>query len=133
MASETTTEKAEAPPVVRTDGAPWRRNLRQPWRPGQSGNPKGRPSHRRLFEEALARAVTEKADAIVAALVNRALEGDARMMAALLDRLVPRINRHELDAASAPTKLVISWAGEPTLRNELLPEAKRTGHELGGL
>ena len=31
------------------------------------------------------------------------------MMAILLDRLVPRITRHELDVADAPTKIVLTF------------------------
>jgi len=103
MATVTTTETAEALPVLSSAVAPGRRNLRPPWRPGESGNPKGRASHRRLFEEALARAVTQNAEAIVDALLRRAIAGDARMMTALLDRLTPRIARHELDVEGAGT------------------------------
>jgi len=98
-----------AAPVLSTDVAPGRRNLRPAWKPGQSGNPKGRAPYRRLFEEALARAVTENAEALAATLVKMAVGGDPRMMAILLDRLVPRITRHELDAAGAPTKIVLTF------------------------
>jgi len=108
MANEMTTETAE--PVGCTGGSPGCRNLRPPWPKGVSGNPRGRPSYRALFEEALARAVTENAEALVEALVSRALAGDAAMMRALLDRLAPRITRHELDAADAPTSMVITFA-----------------------
>jgi len=111
--------------VGHTVNAPLRtRGLRPPWRPGESGNPKGRPSHRKLFEEVLARAVTENAEAIVDALVSRALDGDGRMMTALLDRLVPRITRHELDAADAPTSMVIRFE-KPEREALALPSAKR--------
>ena len=97
--------------VVLTGRAPGGRgNLRPPWRPGESGNPKGRPSNRKLFEEALGRAVVEHAEAIVEALVRRAIEGDGRMMTALLDRLVPRVTRHEVDADGAPSRMVIEFA-----------------------
>ena len=97
--------------VVLTGRAPGGRgNLRPPWRPGESGNPKGRPSNRKLFEEALGRAVVEHAEAIVEALVRRAIEGDGRMMTALLDRLVPRVTRHEVDADGAPARMVIEFA-----------------------
>ena len=97
--------------VVLTGRAPGGRgNLRPPWRKGESGNPKGRPSNRKLFEEALGRAVVEHAEAIVEALVRRAIEGDGRMMAALLDRLVPRVTRHEVDADGAPSRMVIEFA-----------------------
>jgi len=111
--------------VGHTVNAPLRtRGLRSPWRPGESGNPKGRPSHRKLFEEALARAVTANAEALVATLVKMALEGDARMMTALLDRLVPRMQRHELHAADAPTSMVIRFE-KPEREALALPSAKR--------
>lgn len=102
--------QAGAAPVRFTGRARGRANLRPPWKPGQSGNPKGRPSHRRLFEEAFARAVTERAEELVEALVSRAIAGDASMMRALLDRLVPRIDRHEIEATEAPTRIVLTWA-----------------------
>ena len=101
--------QAGAAPVRFTGRARGRANLRPPWKPGQSGNPKGRPSHRRLFEEALARAVTERAEEIVEALVSRAIAGDVGMMRALLDRLVPRIDRHELETANAPSRIVLTF------------------------
>lgn len=108
MESEITTETAA--PVLSTGVAPGRRNLRPPWQKGQSGNPAGRRGHRRIFEEALARAVEESAEALVAKLVQMAMAGDARMMAVLMDRLVPKVQRHEIDGAEAPTKMVIQFA-----------------------
>ena len=42
--------------------------------------------------------------------MRRAIEGDGRMMAALLDRLVPRVTRHEVDAEGAPARMVIEFA-----------------------
>ena len=109
MANDATTT-TDPVPVVRTGQTTGRANLRPPWRPGESGNPAGRPSNRKLFEEALGRAVVEHAEAIVEALVRRAIEGDGRMMAALLDRLVPRVTRHEVDAEGAPARMVIEFA-----------------------
>lgn len=106
--STTTTETAR--PVLSTADAPGRRNLRPPWQKGVSGNPSGRRPYRRLFEETLARAVEENAEALVAKLVQMAMDGDARMMAVLVDRLVPKIQRHEIDGAEAPAKLVIEFA-----------------------
>ena len=87
---DTTTENVEAlAPVLSTDVAPGRRNLRPPWKPGESGNPKGRTPHRRLFEEALGRAVTAHAEELVEALVSRAIAGDVGMMRALLKGRLP--------------------------------------------
>lgn len=99
-----------APPVRNSGVSPGRRNLRPPWQPGQSGNPKGRPSQRRIFEEALGSAVIENTPALVKKILEMALQGDARMMAVLLDRLVPRIARHELEATDAPTRITFTWA-----------------------
>lgn len=105
--------------VGNTEPAPARpRGLRPPWKPGESGNPKGRPSHRAIFEEALGRAVTENADKIVAALVRRAVDGNARMMTALLDRLVAKITRHEFDGDASPAKMVIEFAKATEAKEE---------------
>jgi hypothetical protein len=54
-----------AAPVGCTGGSPGCRNLRPPWPKGVSSNPRGRPSYRALFEEALGRAVTENAEVSV--------------------------------------------------------------------
>lgn len=53
--------------------------------------------------------MTENAEPLVAKLVNMALIGDARMMSVLVDRMVPKIQRHEINGAEAPTKLVIEF------------------------
>ena len=42
-------------------------------------------------------------------LVKMAMDGDARLMAILVDRLVPKIQRHELEAADSPTKIVLEF------------------------
>lgn len=105
--------------VVPTAPAPSRtRGLRPPWKPGQSGNPKGKTSHRTIFEQALARAVTRNADEIVEALVRRAVDGNARMMTALLDRLVAKITRHEFDGDASPAKMVIEFAKATDAKEE---------------
>ena len=71
------------------------------WRPGQSGNPTGRPKGIRSFakelEAALGQTVTVKVrgrrrtmtklEAVTLMLADRALAGDARMVRLLLDRL----------------------------------------------
>jgi hypothetical protein len=98
------------PPVKSTGRIRGRVENLKPWRKGVSGNPKGRPSHRSIFEAALGSRIVKSVDELVEVLVARALEGDARMMVALLDRLVPRIDRHEIDAESAPTKIVLEFA-----------------------
>ncbi|MEF8718237.1 MAG: DUF5681 domain-containing protein [Candidatus Accumulibacter necessarius] len=65
-------------------------NLRPGWKPGQSGNPKGRPrgSRNRVTLVALA-AMEEGADAIARKVVDMAKEGDMSAARLVLERLVP--------------------------------------------
>jgi hypothetical protein len=65
-------------------------NLKKPWKPGQSGNPNGRPKGARnkttiAIEDLLdgqAKALTQKA-------VDKALEGDMQALRLCLDRICP--------------------------------------------
>lgn len=65
-------------------------NLRPGWKPGQSGNPKGRPpgSRNRVTLVALA-AMEEGADAIAKKIVEMAKQGDMSAARMVLERLVP--------------------------------------------
>jgi hypothetical protein len=65
-------------------------NLRPGWKPGQSGNPKGRPrgSRNRVTLVALA-AMEEGADAIARKVVDMAKEGDMSAARLVIERLVP--------------------------------------------
>ena len=65
-------------------------NLRPGWKPGQSGNPSGRPkgSRNRVTLVALA-AMEEGADAIARKVVDLAKEGDISAARLVLERLVP--------------------------------------------
>jgi hypothetical protein len=65
-------------------------NLRPGWKPGQSGNPKGRPpgSRNRVTLVALA-AMEEGADAIARKVVELAKEGDISAARLVLERLIP--------------------------------------------
>ena len=65
-------------------------NLRPGWKPGQSGNPKGRPrgSRNRVTLVALA-AMEEGADAIARKVVDMAKGGDMSAARLVLERLVP--------------------------------------------
>ena len=65
-------------------------NLRPGWKPGQSGNPKGRPrgSRNRITLVALA-AMEEGADAIARKVVDMAKEGDISAAQLVIERLVP--------------------------------------------
>ncbi|MCB1968692.1 MAG: hypothetical protein KDI64_22255, partial [Candidatus Accumulibacter sp.] len=65
-------------------------NLRPGWKPGQSGNPKGRPpgSRNRVTLVALA-AMEEGAAAIAKKIVEMAKQGDMSAARLVLERLVP--------------------------------------------
>lgn len=65
-------------------------NLRPGWKPGQSGNPTGRPkgSRNRVTLVALA-AMEEGADAIARKVVDLAKEGDISAARLVIERLVP--------------------------------------------
>jgi hypothetical protein len=65
-------------------------NLRPGWKPGQSGNPKGRPrgSRNRVTLVALA-AMEDGADAIARKVVDLAKAGDISAARLVLERLIP--------------------------------------------
>jgi hypothetical protein len=65
-------------------------NLRPGWKPGQSGNPKGRPrgSRNRVTLVALA-ALEEGAEAVARKIVDMAKIGDMSAARLVLERLVP--------------------------------------------
>lgn len=65
-------------------------NLKPPWKPGQSGNPTGRPLNWDMTMEAVRQQVLANAEAIVARCIKKALRhGDVAAMKLLLDRILP--------------------------------------------
>jgi hypothetical protein len=56
------------------------------WKPGQSGNPKGRPPGSGVTDRLRAILDDETAEAIAQAIIARALAGDHRMIALILNR-----------------------------------------------
>lgn len=70
----------------------------KPWKPGQSGNPKGRPPG--VGEVARLRAaIAEHVPEIVAQLVAAAKGGDVQAARLLLERVVPPMKAAEMPAA----------------------------------
>lgn len=62
----------------------------RPFEPGQSGNPKGRPKgSRNRVTQAVEALIHGQAEALGAKAVEKALEGDASMLRALLGTLMP--------------------------------------------
>lgn len=77
-------------------------NLKPGWKPGQSGNPKGRPrgSRNRVTLVALA-AMEDGADAIARKVVEMAKGGDISAARLVLERLVPPVKERPI-AISLP-------------------------------
>ena len=93
-----------------------------PWKPGQSGNPKGRPPKNKTLTDALERALKKKdvkrgyddisrKDAIAEILTQEALKGNLKAIDMILDRIEGRPGQSiNLDAdvtnREAPTILL---------------------------
>lgn len=105
-------EESESPSRM---GAHGRADERTRFKKGQVGNPEGRNqyTYRRKFEAAFATAVERDTDALVSILLAMAKSGQMDALRMVVERLVPKIDRHELDAGAAPTKIVLEFA-KPT-------------------
>lgn len=75
-----------------------RRPPSPPWRPGQSGNPRGRPPNETKVAD-LRKAIAEHIPAIVDRLVEQAKGGDAAAARLLMERVLPPLKAIELPAA----------------------------------
>jgi hypothetical protein len=103
-------------------------SLRPGWKPGQSGNPKGRPrgSRNRVTLVALA-AMEEGADAIARKVVDMAKEGDMSAARLVIERLVPPAKERPvfLELPSTETAEGIAQAQQAILQavaaGDLLP------------
>jgi len=108
------------------------RNLRPPWKPGESGNPNGRPK-RRTFSEVAYAFLAEKVDPndrnsptrlerLCETLIDRAIQGDMQAAKLILDRVDPIPRSAQLavtNAISADAHLAILHRlrhGDPILR-----------------
>lgn len=84
-----------------TDKTPKRTRKPNPaaWKPGQSGNPRGRPKGSGLSGD-LRRAIQNRASELIDAMMQKALDGDVQAARTLLDRVLPA-----LKAEAAPVTL----------------------------
>lgn len=70
------------------------------WKPGESGNPKGRPRGSGIAGD-VRKAIAGRANDILAAMISKALEGDVQAGRALLDRIAPSLKPESLPVALA--------------------------------
>lgn len=68
------------------------------WKPGQSGNPSGRPKGSGTVGK-LRAAISEHVPEIIATMVQKAKEGDATAARLLLERAIPALKAEELGTA----------------------------------
>lgn len=93
------------------------------WKPGQSGNPAGRPKRRTLIEEIasvleeqieIGGRVVTKQEALARVLVTEMLKGNPRALEAYLSRVAPQLKRIEVvgdPQASTTDRIVRAPAG----------------------
>jgi hypothetical protein len=66
----------------------------RPFKPGQSGNPSGRPKGSRNRASSIAEALLDtQAEELIKTAIQRALKGDVGCLRLLVDRLLPRRDR----------------------------------------
>lgn len=98
----------------------------KPWKPGQSGNPKGRPPGR--GQGALLRAAIEKdLPAIIAVLAAKAKDGDAQAARLLLERVLPPVK-----AVEEPTPLKLPRNADLAQQGRAVIEAVAAGDMAPG-
>jgi len=66
------------------------------FQPGQSGNPTGRPKGKPLKATELRKAIEAKADDILQAVIDAAIDGDMTACKMLLDRITPTLKPQAL-------------------------------------
>lgn len=73
------------------------RNLRPPWKPGESGNPSGRPKSKPLTDACLKRLSDhpKDLDAVARALITQAKRGSVKAFSELADRLEGKPASHD--------------------------------------
>ena len=99
----------------------------KPWKPGQSGNPAGRPK-RPSFESIVNRMLDEpgsdeltKREDLARRFVDLVTEGDMREMRELLSRVWPEVKAQKVEVE--PTRsFSIGWRGEVTTEPKAEPE-----------
>jgi len=85
------------------------------WRPGQSGNPKGRPKGSGEVGR-LRAAISEAVPGILAGLIEKARAGDVQAARLLLERVLPAVKPVELPEAVPLEGETLTQQGQSVLR-----------------
>ena len=96
----------------------------QKFKPGVSGNPKGRTAGKTPGAK-LRKAIEEKADDILQAVINAAIDGDMQACKMLLDRVTPTLKPQAM-AISLPVKSTLAEQGgaiiKATMAGQIPPD-----------
>ena len=85
-----------------------------PFKPGQSGNPNGRPKSK-PFKEAIQRALAEAGDdktalqAVATALVGKAMLGDVPAIKEIADRLDGKVPQGVIGGDEGDPAITVTW------------------------
>ena len=85
-----------------------------PFKPGQSGNPNGRPKSK-PFKEAIQRALAEAGDdkaslqAVATALVGKAMLGDVPAIKEIADRLDGKVPQAVIGGEEGDPAITVTW------------------------
>jgi 23S rRNA pseudoU1915 N3-methylase RlmH len=85
------------------------------FQPGQSGNSKGRPKGKSLKATELRKAIEAKADDILQAVIDAAVNGDMAACKMLLDRITPALKPQAL-SITLPVKETLPEQGSEIIK-----------------
>lgn len=96
------------------------------WKPGESGNPKGRPAGTSIAGK-LRDSISEHVPEIIAQLVSRAKQGDTQAARLLLERIIPPMKPIE-----EPVTLTLPEGEGLTAHGEAIMQAVAAGKVVPG-
>ncbi len=104
------------------------------WKPGQSGNPKGRPKVKSfetrvmdMLSEAIGETGEDKGDLIVRRFIKMLIEGDGPMLREFLARMWPAIVKLDIDMPERRShEFIPDEAEQQALANEFKGNGKDT-------
>ena len=94
-----------------------------PWKPGQSGNPSGRPAKNHALIESLEQAIESVGrDNLAEKAVDMAMKGDAQMMKYIIDRVAGPQAQTLIHKVEEAAQRIAEQTGRPV--EEVVAEAK---------